>query len=539
MDSVTKPPQFRFPWFGICLFGIWLFSVGVRFWGLGRFNTLVFDEVYYAKFAHQYLSHQPFFDGHPPLSKYIIAISIWLGEQVPFGQAEKNGLTGGLYAPWTYRWLNALTGSFLPLVIAGVAYQLLHRQSYALIAALLAALDGLLLVESRYALNNVYLLIFGLVGWWGLLLALNTQPRADSGSETLALRRAGWLVLAGVGFGASASIKWNGLWFLLGAYGLWCVAQGLAWLPRLFSRLSSRRPRGQRLEELSPAWDDTDSPDSRSPAGPPSPLQRLAQLHGWQVGLYLGVVPFVTYALEWIPHLTLNAKQGYWQDFWALQDEILSYHLHVGNGPTVHPYCSPWYSWLVMWRPVAYFYQVTGKGDPLPTEQSLPPTNGEQVIYDVHAMGNPILWWLSTIAIALCLVIVIGLLVQWVQGQRRGATATASSMGAIARQWQLQPTEQWLVIFLLVNYAAQLLPWARVTRCAFLYHYMGAYLFASLALAWLLDRWLRSDRPSLRYIGIATLMVIGLAFLYWLPIYLGLPISPDEFNRLMWLKSWI
>jgi len=47
--------------------------------------------------------------------------------------------------------------------VAGIAYQLSHRRSYAFIAALAAA-DGLFLVESRYALNNVYLVIFGLLG---------------------------------------------------------------------------------------------------------------------------------------------------------------------------------------------------------------------------------------------------------------------------------------------------------------------------------------------------------------------------------------
>jgi dolichyl-phosphate-mannose--protein O-mannosyl transferase len=41
-----------------------------------RFNTLVFDEVYYAKFAKDYLTKTPFFNPHPPLSQYIIAIGI-------------------------------------------------------------------------------------------------------------------------------------------------------------------------------------------------------------------------------------------------------------------------------------------------------------------------------------------------------------------------------------------------------------------------------------------------------------------------------
>lgn len=150
----SRPPQF---WMGLIF--VFVISISLRFWGLSRFNTLVFDEVYYAKFANDYLTHTKFFNAHPPLSQYIIAIGIWIGSHIPIGQDTLNDLTGSLRSTWSYRWLNALTGSFIPLVVAGIAYQLTHRKSYAAIAAIFAACDGLFLVESRYALNNVYLVI--------------------------------------------------------------------------------------------------------------------------------------------------------------------------------------------------------------------------------------------------------------------------------------------------------------------------------------------------------------------------------------------
>src|SRR4028118_500527 len=181
------------PWFWIGLVGIFLFSIILRFWGLGRFNTFVFDEVYYAKFANNYLTNTKFFNAHPPLSQYIIAIGIWIGSHLPIGQDAVNNLTGSVRSTWSYRWLNALTGSFIPLVVAALAYQLNRRKSYALIAALFAAADGLFLVESRYALNNVYLVIFGLLGQLFFLVAL-AQPRQQRWRD---------LALAGVFFGAS------------------------------------------------------------------------------------------------------------------------------------------------------------------------------------------------------------------------------------------------------------------------------------------------------------------------------------------------
>ncbi len=174
----------------------------------------------------------------------------------------------------------------------------------------------------------------------------------------------------------------------------------------------------------------------------------------------------------------------------------------------------------------------------------LPPTTTDTVIYDVHAIGNPLLWWFALIAIALVLGILLQLVFQTVRTLRSPQSpklpqSPSQTLTAIAAEWGLTATEVWLLLFITVNYGAQLLPWVRVTRCVFLYHYMGAYLFTSLALAWVLDRWLRGDRAYLRYISIGTLILITMSFFYWLPIYLGLPITPNQFKQLVWFKSWV
>ena len=62
--------------FALGMLSVFLLSLTLRFWQLERFNTLIFDEVYYAKFANNYLTKTPFFNAHPPLSQYIIAIGI-------------------------------------------------------------------------------------------------------------------------------------------------------------------------------------------------------------------------------------------------------------------------------------------------------------------------------------------------------------------------------------------------------------------------------------------------------------------------------
>ncbi len=475
-------------------------SLAVRFWGLSRFNTLVFDEVYYAKFASAFLKNEIVFTGHPPLSTYIVAFGIWLGEKLPFGDHSlKNGLPGLFISTFSYRWLNALTGSFLPLLVAAIAYQLTRRRSYALIAALLLSADGLFLVESRYALNNVYLLSFGLLGHLFLLLALRVQG----------VRRWVWLVLAGVGFGCSAAIKWNGLGFLLGALLIWAAAWVLQGLRRLTDRAVSDRP----------AYSDRPLQ---------TPLPNLTQLHLGHILVCLIAIPPIVYYLCWLPYMHLDHSGD---TFWTLQLKTLEYHERVG-GLSAHPYCSLWFTWPLMLRPIAYFYRVS---DSL-NEQSLvlgPPLKAGNVIYDVHAMGNPILWWCSTIAI----ILVVGLLIHQLWLNWTSKSSSTEAFSAPASSLASFNTTSWITLYIGLNWVANLLPWLSISRCAFLYHYMESFIFALLALALLVDRWLQS--PVRRQMGMAVIAIVFVGFIFWMPIYLGLPLSPLEIQLRRWFPSWI
>jgi dolichyl-phosphate-mannose-protein mannosyltransferase len=529
-------------WFRIGIAGVFLFSLALRFWGLERFNTLVFDEVYFAKFGNNYLTHTPFFNAHPPLSQYIIGIGIWIGSHIPFWHETVNGLTGSVRSPWTYRWLNALTGSFVPLVVAAIAYQLSYRRSFALIAGLFTACDGIFLVESRYALSNIYIVIFGLLGQWFLLLALDNQNQ----------RRSFWLVLAGINFGASVGTKWNGLWFLLGAYLIWIAA----WVFHSIHSFSNRKPllispssngaggrrqeAGGRREEAggkrqeaggrtqeagvtiySPPLPIPDSPF------PPSqtPLQNLTQLNIFQMLFYLGIIPAFIYSIIWIPHLQLDKRYG----FIAVHQEILKFHLHLGgNTSEVHPYCAAWDKWPLMTRPMAYYYQTTERvSDPLPVMGPLLPSDMGKVIYDVHAMGNPFLWWFGVAAMLFLIgMLLLQLLIHLVKEKRFSVPETLS-------------VDTWIGLYLVLNYAANLLPWVKVTRCVFIYHYMCAVVFVFLAIAWFVDQCLRSYHQQLRAVGVSITFIIVAAFIFWMPIYLGLPLSHDGYKLRMWFNSWI
>ena len=435
-------------------------SIGLRFWGLGRFNVFVFDEFYYAKFANNYLTNTQFFNSHPPLSQYLIAIGIWIGDRLPIGQDTTNTLTGSLHSTFSYRWMNALFGSFITPIVAALAYQLSQRMSYAFLAALFISLDGLFLVDSRYALNNIYLVFFGLLGQLLVVMASkNTQDRRLL------------LVVAGISFGASAACKWNGLWFLLGIYALLVIA-------KLWQIIKS---------------------DRQSSIITNSILDRFATIGIIEIVICLLVTPIAIYSLLWIPHLIQNPTPN----FIDVQLRILNYHEKVGNGVKIHPYCADWYTWLLMMRPLAYYFK-----------QYKP-----DYYYDVHAMGNPLLWWFALGAIF-------------------------RSIWLIIKGFTLKPIRELNIdrlnvpIFMVVNYAANLLPWVKVTRCLYIYHYMGAVLFAIMGLAWLVDLGLRSSSRFWQAAGLTTIFSVAASFVFWLPIYLGLSIEKSDLALRLW-NFWI
>lgn len=465
-------------WVNATIVVIFFGSLFLRYWRLGQFNTLVFDEVYYAVFGNNYLTGTTFFNAHPPLSQYLIALGIWLGSHLPIDSHSVNGFTGSMLSTWSYRWLNALTGALIPVLVGAIASRLAPLCIYTVIAALVSALDGLLLVESRYALSNIYLLLFGLLGQLAVLWAL-TKP--DS-------RRWRQLTLAGVCFGAAAAVKWNGLGFLLGIYLVWIFAWLAHWLGI--------------------------SKDLRTPLT--TPLSKIRQLSIFPMGWYLGIIPTLTYSLSWLPHLWMNPQFG----FWSIHQQILTFHQGLG-GNDIHPYCSSWYSWLIMGRPIAYFFQTArNTSEIVPAYPPLPRGAGK-VIYAVHAMGNPVSWWLSTGAICLfAVVLVLGLLHQ-------------------GRKKFVAKNQTWIVLYLVCNYAANLLPWLKVSRCTFIYHYMGALIFAQLALALILARWLAGRKLWYQLTAILVIGLIIAAFIFWLPIYLGLPLSPQGYQLRMLFSNWI
>ena len=413
-----------------------LVAFALRFWNLDGTADIVFDEVYYPKFAQNYLRGEPLFDAHPPLAKYIMAIGIQI-----LG-----------YAPLGYRIMTAIAGGLLPLITYEFIWQLSDRRSWAWLTGCFVALDGLLLVESRFGLINTYILLFGMLSQLCMVLALKRSRQ-----------RWFWVLVTGLMLGASISVKWTGLAYVV---GLGAIA-GYTW---------------SRYRQA---------------------------LNAPQIVIGLIILPIAFYFGQWIPHLMLNPER----DIWELHHQIFGFHQNLGLGKTdpIHPYCSPWWSWVLLIRPVAYFFE----------------NRPNSMVEFVHAMGNPFLYWLSAIALLICLTFVI---VSKLRFPPQIFT-------------KIEPKERrelfWFVVYITTSFLGHWLPWSLSKRCIFLYHYMPASLFAFAALALLVSLFWRSPAPQTRAIGSGLVGIIAIGFIFWLPIYIGLPISSGYLPMLMWFRSWI
>jgi dolichyl-phosphate-mannose--protein O-mannosyl transferase len=178
---------------------------------------------------------------------------------------------------------------------------------------------------------------------------------------------------------------------------------------------------------------------------------------------------------------------------------------------------------------MAYYYQTAHSfTDPIPVLGPALPELDSKVIYDVHAMGNPFLWWFGLAAIIFIIILLLVRIILFIVQHQQFA---------FPRNLDL---DIWVGLYLVINYLANLLPWVGVTRCTFIYHYMGALVFLFMAIAWFVDQCLRSSYLILRSIGITISCLIVGAFIFWMPIYLGLPLSVGGYRPWrMWFSSWI
>ncbi len=148
----------------LLLFGV---SAGLILPNLGYPRAIVFDETYYITHAQKYLNGVFFLQTHPPLGKLLIAAGErWLHPDAPaieFVGVEKIEKSWPQDVDITgYRLMPALFGILNPILVFMILALILQRELYTLAISLFIAFDNALIVQSRAALLDSFLIFFSL-----------------------------------------------------------------------------------------------------------------------------------------------------------------------------------------------------------------------------------------------------------------------------------------------------------------------------------------------------------------------------------------
>lgn len=485
----------------------------LRFYNLAHPNAIVFDETYYAKDAYSYVHYgyelswtkdanasfvaghpsgilpdSPEYVVHPPLGKWMIAAGMAIfGDNNPFG----------------WRVSAALIGTLSVALIAYAAWLLFRSVTVSTIAALLATVDGLMLVESRLALLDIFQMFWILATFVCLLLdriharrvlARNIAEAARqhqgelppmSWGPSMGLRL--WRVAAGVCAGAAVGVKWNSLFFI--------AAMGLL---TVFWDMNARRIVGL------PKWGLTALVRDGIPA--------FVQMIG------VGLLVYLSTWAGWFQ--SSNAYFRHWAQenpgkglLWLPEDlrSLWEYHasafkFHSGLS-SPHTYSSQAWQWLILGRPTSYFYESPKMGSAGCTVKSC-----SEAILNI---GNPAIWW-AFIPAAL-----VGLLVF-----------------LLKRDWRFGA--------LLLVFGAGYFPWFMYpTRTMFYFYALSFEPFLILLLAGALGLCLSGARGSVvrARIGVTAvvLYLVGVLVVsaYFMPLWTAQVIPYEQWYSHMWFKSWI
>ncbi|HEY8314761.1 MAG TPA: glycosyltransferase family 39 protein [Candidatus Baltobacteraceae bacterium] len=142
----------RWPLDYVAAASVGIFSFVLSFVNYWKPGDKIFDEIYFARAAEEYLSHKYIYENtHPPLTKLIITLSTML-----FG-----GLHGGDNAHG-WRFLDVVFGAIAVIVLYAFAKRITRSTFFATITALLFTFDGMHFVQSRIATPEGIVVVFSL-----------------------------------------------------------------------------------------------------------------------------------------------------------------------------------------------------------------------------------------------------------------------------------------------------------------------------------------------------------------------------------------
>ena len=210
------------------------------------------------------------------------------------------------------------------------------------------------------------------------------------------------------------------------------------------------------------------------------------------------LTPIGIYLLSWSGWIfsskgwARDSGSNLFSSLWNYHVEIMNFHRGLTEQ---HTYAANPWSWLVLGRPTSFYYET-------------PKDCGAQSCsQEILAIGTPILWWAGIFAIA----ITVGLFI--VNRDRISA-------------------------FILAGIAGTYLPWFFIqNRTTFYFYAIAIFPFIVLALINVFN-WALNNQVNRKLIY-GFVITVGINFIYFLPIFIGINIPYVDWLARMWLPSWI
>lgn len=509
--------------------GLMLAAAMLIFWNLGTPKERIFDEIYYARAAQEYLQHKPQYEWtHPPLTKLMMAATVKITNLPdPVGARVADAIIGVLTIPLLFGFAKRLLSSTLA---AGVAVFLLLTSGYYYVQARIATPEIIVAFFSLATLYCAYRLwiasqsvkrgnqlVFAdgtaieggavvfpsgeklpfkrasdVAGGSRTTWRVNQVETAD-GNSVVVWNRDGkiageiggrpvrekqqwvlWLILTALSVGCVIASKWNGLFDLL---VIWLVAALVS-----AQRFTAKRRKVAGSRPLRFVW------------GNP---------YGWRLPIFIGVtlaVALAIYLIAYIPFFQIGAPNlslgtGL-ADLWGLQKQMYWYH---HNLRATHPYTSSWWSWPFELRPVSYYYHQFS-------------TQPVQIVAEIIALPNPAVWLAGLITVPLA--------AWWAWRERHKG-----------------------IMLLVIAFLLQWLPWIASPRIDFQYNFYPNLAIICLCGAYVLQKvWHAArahqteDRALVpRGFVFAYLALCFALFVYFFPVLSGAHVTWDQWHSRMWL----
>jgi len=498
-----------YAWLGPAL--VVLLAGVLRVWNLAAAHDLMnqFDETYYVKDAwtlphlgyegswpsdanERFLAGdvdifltEPAFVVHPPLGKWIISLGM---------------LVLGPESGWGWRITTALLGTAAVLLLMLIAKRMTRSTTFAVVAGLLMAIDGMAIAMSRVALLDTPLTFFVLLA---VLFLLRDRERTMARiAETVAARSTDgippywgpvlwnrpWIVAAGAALGAASAVKWSGVW-VLAALGVYLVVTDAL----------ARRRAGVLL------W----------------PTDALRQ--GLVTFVLLVPVAFAVYLASWTGWLvtdggydrhSADAEPATGLFAWvplplqSLWNNHVTMYQAASQIVADHSYQSPAWQWPLLLRPTGMYYHHDALG-----VNGCEAANGCSEV--VSSIPNPLIWYAGVAAV-------------------------------LYLAYRFVVTRDWRYALILTGVAATYVPWLFFPeRTVFQFYTVLTLPFMLLALTFALrdiagarraDPYRRHTGQRLVLVFLAVALVLSA---FWYPVISAMNVPYDFWRLHNWMPGWI